>query len=54
MAALQARHSRRCALGQMPYGTSRPRELAADNRDGCTCQPIYFVAVRSDGKKERI
>lgn len=57
MAALQARHSRRCALGQSPGGGSRPRELAADNaeaRAGCTCQPIYFVAVRSDGKKERI
>jgi len=54
MAALQARHSRRCALGHMPDGSSRPRELAADNREGCTCQPIYFVAISYNGKKERI
>jgi integrase len=60
MAALQARHSRKCALGQNPDGTTRPVERAVQVVRGniktdpaCTCQPVYFVAVRHNGKKER-
>jgi integrase len=60
MAALQARHSRKCALGQNPDGTTRPVERAVQVVRGnikadpaCTCQPVYFVAVRHNGKRER-
>jgi len=45
MASLQAKHSRRCALG-------RPWTPLGEGTDGCTCPdgPIYYVVVREGGQ----
>jgi integrase len=45
MASLQARHSRSCALGR-PWTTF----VQATKQQGCTCTPLYHVALRHDGK----
>src|SRR5262245_60946344 len=50
MASIQARHSRRCALG-------KPWTSFDDARDvGCSCSPVYHVAFRHEGKlvRERV
>src|SRR5437667_8575624 len=47
MASLQARHSRRCAIGK-PW-------TPADKTDGCTCPrgPLFHVVVREGGAKSQ-
>ncbi len=42
MASLHARHSRRCALGQV---------WTSPEADGCTCKPTHYVAARDDRGK---
>ena len=45
MASLQARHSASCKLGR-PWTTF----AEATKKRGCTCSPLYHVAIRHDGK----
>jgi integrase len=42
MASLHARHSRKCALGQVWTGS---------DADGCTCKPTHYVAARDERGK---
>lgn len=46
MASLQARHSRSCAIG-------RPWTTFDEARRGCTCNPLYHVVLRHNGKLVR-
>jgi integrase len=48
VASLQARHQRNCALGR-PWTTFGD----ATKSSGCTCAPLYHVALRHDGKLVR-
>jgi integrase len=48
MASLQARHSRSCALGR-PWTTFAD----ATKKAGCTCTPLYHVALRHNGQLVR-
>ena len=48
MASLQARHSRRCALGR-PWTTFAD----ATKERGCTCSPLYHVVTRDGNRLAR-